>query len=67
MLPVHQQVASGPAWFNFGSIAESGPWGAVPPSLPPLGSMVPEPNSWALLIVGFGLVGVAGRRKGVMA
>ena len=29
------------------------------------GSTVPEPASWAMLLVGFGLIGVSARRRGV--
>ncbi len=36
----------------------------APPGLPrPPGSFVPEPESWAMLIAGFGLVGAALRRR----
>ena len=44
-------------------IASNGtPWNVVPDGTPPLGA-VPEPASWAMMIIGFGLVGGAMRRK----
>ncbi len=35
--------------------------------IPPTPTFVPEPQSWALLIVGFGLIGVTARRRTVVA
>ena len=42
--------------FEFDTFAASG-------ALDPGGGVVPEPASWAMLIVGFGLVGVSSRRR----
>jgi hypothetical protein len=37
--------------------------GLVPPPPPPPGGVVPEPATWALLVLGFGLVGNSMRRR----
>jgi hypothetical protein len=51
-------------------LAHGMPWG-MPPLLHldgvSMSSAVPEPATWALLIVGFGLVGAAARRRAEIA
>ena len=42
----------------------SGPGDVLPPGTPtPFGSGVPEPSTWAMMLVGFGVLGTAMRRK----
>jgi hypothetical protein len=46
-----------------------GPGGAIllpppGPTIPPALPAIPEPDAWAMLIAGFGLVGLAMRRRG---
>lgn len=51
-----------PDWSRIGTdITRQGPFNA---SFALTGSTVPEPATWALLVMGFGLVGAAARRRG---
>lgn len=38
-------------------------WSSLLPATPPVAGAIPEPASWALMIIGFGLVGKAARRR----
>jgi hypothetical protein len=45
------------------ALTDGGDLVPVPPLLPPIMGGVPEPESWALMILGFGLVGTTLRRQ----
>jgi len=49
--------------------ADGGGWIVTPPSIQPptVPGAVPEPASWAMMIAGFGVIGMAARRKVVVA
>ena len=59
--------------FEYDSIAAESYPGAQPPWVPTgddveslLPTAIPEPSSWALMLVGFGLVGIGARRRGAL-
>ncbi|QXQ08343.1 PEPxxWA-CTERM sorting domain-containing protein [Sphingosinicellaceae bacterium] len=57
--------ACGIASISFSVVPSDSPLPTTPPVLPPVVYALPEPSTWAMLIVGFGLSGAVMRRRQV--